>query len=97
MSRDSGVTWETVLEGAPVSMVEASPDGRLYAFVLGRGLLSADEGSLDFQTVSSDWGDRFILHLALDPNEPARLFGATQEGAILVSVDGGKTWTPFGR
>ncbi len=96
-SSDGGLTWKTVLEGAPVSMVELSPDGRIYAFMLGRGLLSAEENARDFETVSRDWGDRFLLHLAADPSDPARLFGATQEGAILASVDGGKSWNVFGR
>ena len=46
--------------------------------------------------MSSDWGDRFLLHLAVDPSNPDRLFGATQEGTVLASTDGGKTWSPFG-
>jgi hypothetical protein len=77
-------------------MVEVAPDGRLYAFVLGRGLLASAEDPLDFRTVSADWSDRFLLHLAVDPSSAERLFGATQEGEILASSDGGKTWTTFG-
>lgn len=96
LSRDGGVTWDLVLEGAPVSMVEVAPNGRLYAFVLGRGLLSSAEHPLDLQTVSGEWGDQFLLHLAFDPNDPARLFGATQEGVIVASGDGGQTWKTFG-
>jgi photosystem II stability/assembly factor-like uncharacterized protein len=97
VSRDGGLTWDAILRGAPVSMVEGAPDGRLYAFVLGRGLLSSAEDPLDFQTVSGDWADRFLLHLATDPNDSDRLFGATQEGTILASSDGGKSWKTFGR
>ena len=96
VSRDAGESWESILEGAPVSMVEVSPNGMLYGFVLGRGLIRSAEGSLDFQTVSSEWGDGFLLHLAIDPSNPDRLFGATQEGTILASTDGGKSWRAFG-
>lgn len=96
LSRDGGLTWKPVLEGAPVSMIEIAPDGTLYAFSLGRGLVSSAEDPLDFETVGGDWGDRFLLHLAVDPNDRARLFGATQEGVILASDDGGKTWKTFG-
>jgi photosystem II stability/assembly factor-like uncharacterized protein len=96
-SRDAGLTWDVILGGAPVSMVEIAPDGRLHAFVLGRGLLSSAEDPLDFQTVSGDWADRFLLHLAADPNDSDRLFAATEEGTILTSSDGGKSWKTFGR
>jgi len=96
VSRDGGVSWEAVIEGAPVSMVEAAPDGTLYAFALGRGLLRSAQDPLDLQTVSTDWGDSFLLHLAVDPSDPARLFGATQDGVILASTDRGASWKTFG-
>jgi photosystem II stability/assembly factor-like uncharacterized protein len=96
VSRDDGATWESLLEGPPVSMVEVAPDGTLYAFVLGRGIVSSAEDPLNWRTVSSEWGDQFLLHLAIDPGDPDRLFGATQHGLILASTDGGKAWTTFG-
>lgn len=97
VSRDAGASWEMVVAGAPVSMVEVGPGGTIYAFVLGRGLVSSVEDPLDVQTLSGDWGDRFLLHLAIDGGNPARLFGATQEGTVLASADGGKTWKTFGK
>jgi len=96
VSRDAGGTWEPIIEGAPVSMIEVAPNGTVYAFVVGRGLVSSAEDPLDFQIVSGDWGDLYLLHLAVDPNNPARLFGATQESMILASTDGGKKWRRFG-
>ena len=96
VSRDGGVSWETVLDGAPVSMVEAASDGTLYAFALGRGFVSSAEDPLELSIVSGDWTDQFLLHLAVHPADPDRLFGATQDGAILASTDSGRTWTPFG-
>ena len=96
VSRDGGVTWEALLQGAPVSMVEVAPGGKLYAFMLGRGLLASAEDPLEFQTVSGEWGNVFLLHLTVDPGNPDQLFAATQSGLVLASADGGKTWQPFG-
>ena len=77
-----------------MTLVEGAPDGSLYAFVLGRGLVRTAEPALTFETVSADFGDVFLLHLAGDPADPARLFAATGEGQILASADRGRTWAP---
>jgi photosystem II stability/assembly factor-like uncharacterized protein len=97
LSRTGGKTWERVLEGAPVSLVEVSPDGLLYAFVLGRGLVMAPEADLTFRTIAGQWGDRILLHLAVDPADRNRLFAATHKGDILASTDGGARWAELGR
>lgn len=96
VSRAGGAGWESIIEGAPVTMIEVAPAGTIYAFVFGRGLIRAAEDKLDLQVVSSDWGERFLLHLAIDPGNSERLFGATQEGHVLTSTDGGRSWAPFG-
>ena len=93
-SADAGGSWKPLIEGAPVTLVEGAPDGSLYAFVLGRGLVRTAEPALTFETVSADFGDVFLLHLAGDPADPARLFAATGEGQILASADRGRTWAP---
>ena len=49
VSRDGGSSWETVVERAPVSMIEVAPGGTVYAFVFGRGLVSSAEDKLDFK------------------------------------------------
>ena len=97
VSTDAGKSWKPVLEGAPVSLVEVTQQGIVYVFVLGRGLLRSAEQQVDFSTVNSDWGNRFLLHLAVDPTDPKRLFAATQHGEILVSTDHGQIWTLFGK
>jgi photosystem II stability/assembly factor-like uncharacterized protein len=94
-STDAGRTWSPLLEGAPVSLAEVTPDGSLYAFVLGRGLVRSGEPPVAFETVSSAFGDAYLLHLAADPSDPGRLFGATGEGRILASSDRGRTWAPL--
>ncbi len=95
VSKDAGGTWAAV-EGSPVSMVEVAPDGTLYAFVVGQGLMRSAEGELDLESVGAGWGGRILLHLAVDPANKERVFVATHEGEILASTDGGTSWTTFG-
>jgi photosystem II stability/assembly factor-like uncharacterized protein len=94
VSVDAGRSWSPAHPArAPVSSVAVGPDGRLHAFVLGGGLQRASEAGLAWETVSTAFGERVLLHLALDPNDPSRLFAASQHGEILASEDGGATWS----
>jgi hypothetical protein len=58
--------------------------------------LAGQEGSSEFATVSADWGEQFILHLAVDAANPDRMFAATRSGQVLASKDRGRTWAAFG-
>lgn len=94
-SADAGATWQLLgPPNAQVTMVETAPDGSLYAFFAGSGLFrqSPDTGTWD--ALATDFGAKYVLHLAADPADPAHLLAATQEAEILESKDGGKTWTP---
>ena len=95
-STDAGKTWKPLLEGAPVTLVEVTPDGTLYAFVVNRGFVRSLEGSSEFETLTNDIGGGFLLHLAVDPANPDRLFAATGKGRVLASSDQGRTWGTFG-
>ena len=96
ISRDAGRSWISVMEGAPVSVVEVTPDGAIYAFVLGRGLLRSKEEPLSFESLSGNFGEDYIFHLAGDPRNPNRLFAATGKGDLLTSPDQGRTWSAVG-
>ncbi|WP_262031705.1 F510_1955 family glycosylhydrolase [Microvirga sp. Mcv34] len=93
VSTDAGRSWIPLAQGAPVSLVEVTPEGTLYAFVLGRGLVKAAEPPVGFETISSGFGDGYLLHLAADPTNPKRVFAATNGGKLLSSIDQGRTWT----
>ncbi|MEX2454712.1 MAG: hypothetical protein WD470_08405 [Rhodospirillaceae bacterium] len=80
----------------PASMVAVSADGSVHAFMLGRGLIRAEEPSLDWQTLSNDFGDRYLLQFAVDPGDPARLYASTHHNELLGSDDGGRTWRRLG-
>jgi photosystem II stability/assembly factor-like uncharacterized protein len=94
ISLDGGKSWKSLLGGAPVTVVEATPDG-VFAFVYGKGLMRATEGAFSWTTLSADWGDDYLLHLAVDPSESERLYAATRHSQVLRSSDGGKTWSAF--
>lgn len=97
VSPDSGKGWQRIaLPRRPVSLVEVTGDGTIHAFVLGSGLLQGKEGSPDWRTLSNDFGDRYLLHLAVDPGDGARLFALTQDSELLASDDGGRTWRQLG-
>jgi photosystem II stability/assembly factor-like uncharacterized protein len=97
ISRNGGLIWETVVDGGPVSLVEVTADGFVYAFVVGRGLVRSAEAALNFAPLSSGLSDRILLHLAVDPADKDRIFVASHQGDILASTDGGVNWTELGR
>jgi photosystem II stability/assembly factor-like uncharacterized protein len=93
ISRDSGKTWETAgLQGQPATMVETAPDGSVFAFAVGSGLMKAPAAALAWQPVANSFGERLLLHLAIDPGNQTRMFAVTREGEILTSTDGGVNW-----
>jgi photosystem II stability/assembly factor-like uncharacterized protein len=96
VSDDAGATWRVgAFAGEPVSMVSTGPDGALYAYVVGRGLMRGMEAQPDsWSTLSSD--QRIQLHLALDGKDPNRMFAIAHKAGILRSDDGGRSWRSFG-
>lgn len=97
MSSDGGGAWRPAyMVKRPVTMVQSAPDGALYAFVFGSGLIRATEPGLDWQLVSDGFGEGYLLHLAVDPADPAKLYAVDDQGSVLASLDGGRTWAPLG-
>lgn len=96
-SRDGGQTWVTVINGAPVSLIEVTADSFLYAFVLGQGLVRAGEADMVFKTISASWGDQVPVHMAVDPADSNRMFIASHHGDVFASSDGGTNWAAFGQ
>jgi len=97
VSRDGGRSWQPApLPRRPVSTVATAAGGTVYAFMLGQGLLRAEEGALDWRRVGPAPGDRYLLSLAVDPREPARLVATSQHGDLLASDDGGRSWRVAG-
>jgi len=96
ISADAGRTWEPLLDGPPVTLVEVTAHGDLYAFVYGQGLMKAREGTSNFVLLGYDVPDGFLLHLAVHPADSKRLFAADRHGRVVTSADEGRNWTLFG-
>lgn len=98
VSDDAGAAWRpahVLLQ--PASVVETDGRGKVYAFLLGQGLIAASEGEFArWDRLSDRFGDRYLMHLAFDPVNPDRLYAATQHSDVLVSDDGGRNWRDFG-
>lgn len=93
MSPDGGKRWRQAHpERRPTSVVTATAGGDLYAFMPGLGLLHTTEETHDWQVLSDDWGEDYLLHLAIDPNDGERLVGVDQRSRVLMSKNGGRNW-----
>lgn len=98
VSNDAGKSWQEASFGTDlITTVKIEPAGAIYAFVAGRGLLQGTEADLTRWTVlSNEFGDRALIHFAVDPGDANRMYGVTQNSEILASTDGGHSWHPFG-
>lgn len=98
-SEDGGQSWrEAYLLRRPATMVQATPEGEVYAFLVGTGLIRTSEPSLSWQTLGTGFGAGYLLHLAVAPGERLYAVGVTGQGheqALLTSRDGGGTWSPL--
>jgi hypothetical protein len=78
-----------------MTMVETGPDGRIYAFYAGLGLVTAGPDATEWRLVSGELGAQDFLHLAIDPIDGQHLVAVTQDSLVLQSRDGGMSWKPF--
>jgi photosystem II stability/assembly factor-like uncharacterized protein len=91
-SRDGGKAWApAMMIQRPTSMVESAADGKVYAYVVGTGLMRLD--GPNWTTLGDIGNDRFVLYFAVAAD---RLYAVTQQSEILVSRDGGRSWRRYG-
>jgi photosystem II stability/assembly factor-like uncharacterized protein len=93
MSPYGGLRWRLAHPRRnPVSLIVSS-NGELYAFMVGVGLLRADEASREWELASGDWGENYLMHLAVDPSDSDRLVAADDQGLLWLSDDAGQNWS----
>src|SRR5918994_2591413 len=78
-SEDGGRSWQDAYWlRNPATMVHVTPDGAVYAFVVGTGLIQTVEPKLSWQTVNRDGFDGdYVLHLAVDPSSHNKLYAVS--------------------
>ncbi|GIK96247.1 MAG: hypothetical protein BroJett029_04560 [Alphaproteobacteria bacterium] len=98
-STDDGKSWKPVYQSRqPVTMVEVTREGAIYAFVTGTGLVQADEQSLNWKVLGGGFGGQYVLHFAVAASNSRRLYAITIDPAdrsqsLFTSADGGESWT----
>ena len=97
ISNDAGTTWRPAhLRVSAATMVQTGHKGEVYAFIAGLGLVRTKEPELRWEIVSKSFGERYLIHLAVDPGDPRRLYVVTNDKQVLVSKDDGRTWAELG-
>ena len=93
ISRDQGKNWKTLkLPGEISTLAHITPKGKIFTFMVGQGLMVADESKLNFKLVSNNFSIHIPIRLAIDPGNPDRMYAATTTGGLITSGDGGKNW-----
>lgn len=92
-SEDGGGSWQPVFAApAATTMVHVTPQGTIFAFVVGQGLVRATESALEWTVLHNAFGRYVVRHLAVDPAAANRLFAVTDNSEVIASEDGGVTW-----
>ena len=94
-SRDGGGKWTRAFpQPRPATLVHVS-DQEVHAFVYGVGFVAGAEPGLGWEVRSAAFGDRFLLHMTVDPNDPNLFHAVADTGTVLTSRDGGRSWVSY--
>jgi mono/diheme cytochrome c family protein len=93
-SLDQGRSWRAHKTGygLPATLVAATPDGAVYAFVVTLGLLELDGETNQWKVVSNRFGSQVLRQLDSTRQNPSRLVASNQYGKLIVSENRGEDW-----
>jgi photosystem II stability/assembly factor-like uncharacterized protein len=104
ISTDGGATWNlNALPPVPIGTLGADPTGwfvRIDPSDPRTVYLGADGDLLKTVDGGASWSvldaNRDLADLAIDPQQPQRLYAVRSDGTLAGSVDAGQTWQPLG-
>ncbi|MDH3389507.1 MAG: cytochrome c [Gammaproteobacteria bacterium] len=93
-SVDRGSSWRAHKTGfgLPATMVETTPDGAVYAFVVTLGLLELDGKTNQWKAINNRFGSQVLQQLSSNTRNPSRLVARNHFGQLIVSENRGKDW-----
>ncbi len=101
-SGDGGRNWRTsYASGAPATLIHVTPEGVIYAYVVGLGFIKSHERDRVWKTLNGGFGASYLVGLAVDPTNPTKLSAIAFDSraktpAIWESSDGGSSWSGLG-
>ena len=99
-SHSGGRSWK-LESNHPTTMVHVTRDSRVYAYMVGIGLVKAAENEFAWQIVGQGFGEDHIQYFATDAVDYRRLYAITtnprtQTQRVIASTDGGASWKALG-
>lgn len=93
VSKDGGRSWGPAHTlKVPATMVSVEADGSVYAYLFTHGLVRTTEGDTNWSKIALLPGEAAMMHFAAGKDA---LYAVRQDGAVLTSTDGGRTWQPM--
>lgn len=93
-STDGGTTWRGVLDGGWRLAVDPNREGTVWA-VGELGVRVTRDGGTTWRSARPAPAPD-LSAIALDPHRPGTVYLSTRQNGVYRSVDGGRTWRPFG-
>ena len=93
-STDGGTTWKVVLDGSWSLAVDPARAGTVWA-VSEAGVRVTRDGGTSWRSAGRAPA-RDLSAIVLDPRRPRILYVSTRHNDVFRSLDGGRTWHPFG-
>ena len=91
-----GSNWEEVYKtDSPATSVHVEADGHIYAFIVGVGVVKAQEPDFSWTTLSSEFQDRAFMRLARSTTDPKALYAISDTSLVFFSRDDGVSWESF--